>query len=342
MLILDADPDFPDLAALCSGFLTADIKRRIVAIGPPARTGAPTRVGAVNSTWRKVFEQNIAGHNLEGRITCIPATEESLIAALSAQSTVFESLTSQGAEECRLEGGSEAISRVRELICAYAQTDLPVLILGETGSGKEIAARSIHLGSSRRCEPLIPLDCGAAPATLVESMIFGSEKGAYTDAISRVGAIEEAKNGTLFLDEIGNLPLQAQGSLLRVLETGDYRRLGSTRTRRASMRLICATSMSMAEGIRERKFRQDLYYRINTLVLQIPALRDRPEDIAPIATSLCLKHSRGRCTISREAMDCLLAYAWPGNIRELRNTIQRAIVLKGDSGEIRREEIHFL
>jgi DNA-binding NtrC family response regulator len=217
-----------------------------------------------------------------------------------------------------------ATQRVLELACQVARSDVPVLITGPNGSGKERVAEIIQANSSVRAGPFVTLNCGAIPADLVEAELFGAEAGAYTGAgKARAGKFEAADGGTLFLDEIGNLPAAGQVKLLRVLETGRFQRLGSNEEKQVRVRVISATNADLPAMIRAGTFRQDLYYRLNVIVLEIPPLARRPDDIVPLA-----EHFTGEGkTLDPSAIRALRRHAWPGNVRELKNVMQRAALL---------------
>jgi len=230
-----------------------------------------------------------------------------------------------------LVGESDIIKAVRHLIAQVAPTDANVLILGESGAGKERVAQNIHKLSKRKDKPFVPLNCGAIPAELLESELFGHEKGAFTGAIaSRPGRFELAEGGTLFLDEIGDMPLPMQIKLLRVLQERTFERVGSNKTQVAHVRIIAATHQHLEDRIKEGKFREDLYYRLNVFPIHMPALRERAEDL-PLMIDEWLAQLRavGEPVIhlTESALDCLKSYAWPGNVRELHNIIQRLSVL---------------
>ena len=219
-----------------------------------------------------------------------------------------------------------ASERVIALACQVARSDLPVLITGPNGSGKEKIAEIVQANSSVRKGPFVTVNCGALPSELIEAELFGADAGAYTGANkAREGKFEAADGGTLFLDEIGNLPLAGQMKLLRVLETGRFERLGSNRERQVSVRVISATNADLPAMIREGRFREDLYYRLNAIELALPPLAERPGDILPLAESF--RHADK--PISDSARSALLRHPWPGNVRELRNVIQRAGLLAG-------------
>lgn len=220
-----------------------------------------------------------------------------------------------------------ATERVIELACQVARADLPVLITGPNGAGKERIAEIVHANSSVKNGPFIAVNCGALPNELIEAELFGADAGAYTGANkAREGRFELADGGTLFLDEIGNLPLSGQIKLLRVLETGQFERLGSGRTRTVKVRVLSATNADLPAMIRDGRFREDLYYRLNVIELALPPLRERPDDILPLAQHFLGQEAR----LSDDSRAALLAHTWPGNVRELKNSIQRARVLCRD------------
>jgi len=221
------------------------------------------------------------------------------------------------------------------LVMRVAPTDTSVLLLGETGTGKEMIARATHEASLRASAPFVAVDCSGLTETLFESELFGHEKGSFTGAIARrIGLVESATGGTLFLDEVGDIPLTLQVKLLRLLETGVYRRVGGTEARHADCRLVAATHRDLPQLVREEKFRSDLYYRINAFPISLPPLRDRPADIGPLARALLQRVRPGHPqTIDDHAMSLLEAYDFPGNVRELRNIVERASLL-ADNGSI--------
>jgi len=229
-------------------------------------------------------------------------------------------------------GNCSAMKKVFKLIKKVAPTEATVLIQGETGSGKELAARAIHKLSQRKNQDYICINCAAIPESLIESELFGHEKGAFTGAVSaRNGLIEAADGGTLFLDEIGELPLEAQARLLRVLQEGEIRRVGSTQSRQVDVRLIAATHRNLKALSRTGQFREDLYYRLNVVQLKLPPLRDREDDILGLAQVLlekaCLKLGQEDIKFSPDAMKAIKEYHWPGNVRELENAIERGTIL---------------
>jgi DNA-binding NtrC family response regulator len=231
-------------------------------------------------------------------------------------------------ELCNIVFASDAMERVVELACRVARADVRVLISGPNGAGKERIAQIVHANSALRAGPFVAVNCGAIPSELIEAELFGAEAGAYTGANrARTGRFEAANGGTLFLDEIGDLPLAGQVKLLRVLETGQYEMLGSSKTRTAQVRILSATNADLPALIREGRFREDLYYRLNVIDIAVPALAERPADILPLA-----RHFLGESLqLSEDAAAALLAHDWPGNVRELRNSIERAKLLARDS-----------
>ena len=229
-------------------------------------------------------------------------------------------------------GRSDSLRAVLDEVKIVAPTDSTVLILGETGTGKELIAQAIHHRSSRRDRPFVRVNCAAIPSGLLESELFGHERGAFTGAIARkIGRFELANGGTLFLDEIGDIPPELQPKLLRVLQEQEFECLGSTQTTRVNVRVVAATSRDLLQMVANREFRSDLYYRLNVFPVRLPALRGRSEDIALLVrhfVHLCSKRMSRRVEqIPQEAVRVLLTYAWPCNVRELQNFIERAVIL---------------
>ena len=243
----------------------------------------------------------------------------------------------------RIVGDSPPMRKVMELVEHVAKTEATVLIRGESGTGKELIARAIHAGSKRRYFPIVAVNCGALPENLLESELFGHEKGAFTGAeYLRKGKIELADGGTLFLDEVGGIDPKMQIDLLRVLETKELSRVGGTRPVRADFRVICATNDNLEMAVTEGRFREDFYYRINVFTIDLPPLRARRSDVPALASYFLDRFARQmdkRITgIDPEAMDLLTAYDWPGNVRELSNAIERAMVVGGPPS-IRPEDL---
>ncbi len=232
----------------------------------------------------------------------------------------------------RIIGKSSAIQEVLKMIGRVAASDVSVLLVGESGTGKELVARAIYQNSQRADKPFLAVNCAAIPETLLESELFGYEKGAFTGATRRkIGKFQQADGGTIFLDEIGDMSLSTQAKILRVLQEGTYERLGSEETLHANVRIIVATNQNLEQLILEKKFREDLYYRIKVITITLPPLRMRKEDLPDLADYFIQKHSaslgKNKVSISSEAMELMKNYDWQGNIRELENVLKRAILL---------------
>ena len=245
--------------------------------------------------------------------------------------------------ECDLLGDSTPMVNLRARIARAAPSDTTVLVLGESGTGKELVARAIHRNSLRAPRPFVAISCAALTETLLESELFGHEKGAFTGAIAqKSGRLEMASGGTVFLDEIGELPLQVQVKLLRVLQQREVERVGGTRSITLDFRLVAATNRDLEETVRRKTFREDLYYRLSVVTLRTPPLRSRPEDILPLAQHFLARYGEkcGRTVagISPEARFFLRSYEWPGNVRELENAIEHAVVL-GSNDMIQAEDL---
>jgi transcriptional regulator with GAF, ATPase, and Fis domain len=232
----------------------------------------------------------------------------------------------------KLIGRARAINEVLRQVEQVAPANCPVLITGETGTGKELVAHELHRLSRRKDRNLVLINCAALPSELVESELFGRERGAYTGAVARqIGRFELADGSTIFLDEIGEFPMQLQAKLLRVLQQGEFQRLGSPKTYRVDVRVIAATNRDLAEEVRKGKFREDLYYRLRVFPIELPPLRNRAEDIPALAFAFmeefAKRMGKSITTISRKDMETLQAYSWPGNIRELRNVIEHSVIV---------------
>ena len=235
----------------------------------------------------------------------------------------------------RIVGKSPALEAVLEQVERVAPTDSTVLIQGETGTGKELIAQAIHNVSRRYGRPYVKLNCAAIPFDLLESELFGYERGAFTGAIAqKIGRFEMAHTGTLFLDEIGDIPLPLQPKLLRVLQEQEFERLGSGRTHRVDVRLVAATNQDLAQMVRRNEFRSDLYYRLNVFPIVLPPLRNRREDIALLVSHFIETFSRRMnkriSNIPKETLDAFTSYSWPGNVRELQNLVERAVIRSDD------------
>ena len=230
-------------------------------------------------------------------------------------------------------GESDAINQVLDMIAQVSNVDISVLINGESGTGKELVSKALHLGSKRSLSELVIVNCGAIPEGIIESELFGHKKGAYTDASdSRKGYFETANKGTIFLDEIGDMPLETQVKVLRVLESGEFMRVGDSDTKKTDVRVIAATNKDLAKLVQEGKFRQDLYYRLKTVTINIPPLRNRKSDIRLLVDRFALQFSRTNDIkykgFTPESIKAMQDYHWPGNVRELRNFVESILILQ--------------
>lgn len=292
-------------------------------------TGKPSKETAIEALRHQVFDYltkpcrlaDIAG--LLGRVNERRQTKRQLAAL------VHRLRRAEG--DSRLVGSGTAMDQVKKLIAKVAPTDSTVLIRGETGCGKELVARAVHEASLRADKPLVAVNCGALPENLIESELFGHCRGAFTGAdSSRTGLFEVADGGTVFLDEIGELPLSMQAKLLRVLETGDIRRVGDNQTVHVDVRIVCATHRDLEKMVEEGTFREDLMFRINTFEIVVPPLRERPEDVPLLARHLLRRHRTDGGDdqlFTEEAMKELQGHQWPGNVRELANVVEHAAIL---------------
>jgi DNA-binding NtrC family response regulator len=274
-------------------------------------------------------------------------TDDSLLEKLDALQMQVEALKStlepvnQGGQ---LVGNSIEFRKAFVLLQKVAETQVAVLLTGETGVGKERFARALHELSNRAEAPFVAVNCAALPAELIEAELFGVEKGAYTGAhASRMGRFERADGGTLLLDEVGELPLAAQAKLLRVLQEGEIERVGGETTRKVNIRLVAATNVDLEQAAREGRFRRDLLYRLNVYPIHIPALRDRPSDIAPLAETMlarfCALHNKRLLGFGERALQMLQQHDWPGNVRELENLVERGVILASQSGWVEAEHL---
>ena len=225
-------------------------------------------------------------------------------------------------------GTSPAMQKIYKLVGQVARSDAAVLLLGESGTGKELVARAIYANSLRAARPYVAINCAAIPDTLLESELFGHERGAFTGALTqRIGKFERADGGTIFLDEIGDMPLGLQAKLLRVLQNGEFQRLGGDQTLRTQVRVIAATNKDLSAMVKEKSFREDLYYRINVVQIQLPPLRERSADVLPLAEHFLVRSAKERVLIfSAATKKAMQTYGWPGNVRELENAVTRAVV----------------
>ncbi|HHI03413.1 MAG TPA: sigma-54-dependent Fis family transcriptional regulator, partial [candidate division Zixibacteria bacterium] len=251
---------------------------------------------------------------------------------LLAENSLLREELAQNLGFSEIIGQNEKMVEVSRLIRKVAGSDTSVLLQGESGTGKELFARAIHNLSPRRDKPYVAINCAAIPAELLENELFGSEKGAYTSSVARkMGKFEIADSGTIFLDEIGDLEIALQAKLLRILQQKKFERLGGTKTVSVNVRVIAATNMDLNEMIKKKQFREDLYYRLSVFPIVIPPLRERPDDVRPLAEYFIDKYikdmKKPMKTLSRDAINLLEKYHWPGNVRELANTIERSIIL---------------
>jgi PAS domain S-box-containing protein len=301
--------------------------RYLHVIAHPVKNTAGNLVEFVG-THMDVTEQHLSRRALEDALVEINSLKEQLFQENAAlrqeieETSMFEEIV----------GKSSALQKVLKELETVGPTDSTVLICGETGTGKELIARAIHNLSSRRSNAFVKVNCAAIPTGLLESELFGHERGAFTGAISqRIGRFELAHQGTVFLDEIGEVPLELQPKLLRVLQEREFERLGSSRTRLTDARLIAATNRDLSAMVEEQKFRADLFYRLNVFPLYVPALRERPEDVPLLVRHFAELYSRRMSKVIRiiplETMSVLMRYHWPGNVRELQNVIERAVIL---------------
>src|SRR5438270_2741765 len=258
-------------------------------------------------------------------------------ACFEIEDAVAANIEHDSSEPCssglpRIVGNSAALRRVLDMVRVVAPTEATVLINGETGTGKELIAEVLHKCSARSNGPFVKVNCAAIPAGLLESELFGHERGAYTGAVTRsIGRFERANRGTLFLDEIGDLPLELQPKLLRVMQEREFERLGSAATIHTDVRVICATHRNLVEMVDDGEFRADLFYRLSVFPIELPALRDRPEDIPLLVHHFAMEYAARMHkpieAISEAFLEALTRHSWPGNVRELQNSIERSVIL---------------
>ena len=313
-----AQPDLPVI--LLTGWTHLDAAVRLVKAGAADYLSKPWDDARLLATVENLLELAEANRQLAERRQARRARREKLETEFDLAGLVF---------------ASDAMLQLLEMACQVARGSVPVLITGPNGTGKERIAAVVHANSAARAGPFVAVNCGALPENLLEAELFGAEAGAYTGATrAREGRFEQADGGTLLLDEIGNLPLAGQAKLLRVLETGQFERLGSGRTRSARVRILSATNADLRALVRAGRFREDLYYRLNAIELALPPLASRREDILPLAEHFL----GGAGMLDDGAREALLAYPWPGNVRELRNTLERARLLCRD-GVVRAADL---
>lgn len=335
-----ADSRFDQSVDKSSGFRT----RNLLCV--PLENGAGERIGAFElinkNTGTFTSEDERALHDFAAQVAVAIATTREREQLLRNN----RQLTERVRDAVTIVGESPAIDALRGTIERLAATDLPVLILGESGTGKEVAAQALHYQSPRAEQPFVAVNCAALTETLLESELFGHEQGAFTDAHStHIGKFELADGGTLFLDEIGDMSPGGQAKLLRVLEQKVITRVGGTQPIPVNVRVLAATNAELAERVREKQFRQDLYYRLSVVTVELPPLRERPEDILPMAEffleQFCVQASRKRLEISPEARRRLQVHGWPGNVRELRNLMERVAFLT-NGPRVETEDLAFI
>jgi transcriptional regulator with GAF, ATPase, and Fis domain len=326
-----ADPRFDQGVDKRSGYKTNNLLCMPLVDGDGQRVGAFELINKHYGEFTPADEESLADLGVQVAIAVQNVQQREQLLRSNRQ------LTEAAVERVRIVGESAAIGALRASIERLAATDLPVLILGESGTGKEVCAQSVHYKGPRADQPFVAVNCAALTETLLESELFGHEKGAFTDAYdTRPGKFELADGGTLFLDEIGDMSPGGQAKLLRVLEQKVITRVGGSQVIPINARIVAATNANLTEKVRQKKFREDLYYRLSVVTLDIPPLRDRPEDVQALSdfflAQFCRQANRKPMTISAEARRRLQAHAWPGNVRELRNLMERiAFLATGDA-----------
>ncbi len=318
------------------GILVGDgIEKQAVVVGDVVEKANKTPVILLINKGTSLQVSSIITHSVS-HVLEWPTTHPLLKPILDRLVTQTTSAAHEGSDRRsplveRLKGKSQAIVGIRKLIDQVAESDATVLILGESGTGKEVVARALHDASFRRERPFVPINCGAIPGELLESELFGHEKGAFTGALSaRQGRFEMAEGGTLFLDEIGDMPLAMQVKLLRVLQERTFERVGSNKTIHCDVRVIAATHRYLENEIKANRFREDLFYRLNVFPIEIPALKDRAEDIPLLVNDLIVRleaSNRGSVRLTNAALAVLMQHEWPGNVRELANLIERLAIM---------------
>jgi len=332
LVLLDVMMDGLDGYAVCERLKASETTRAIPVIFLTALTDTFEKVRAFSVGAVDYVTKPFETEELLARVGTHIALRREIEAHRKSKSTISYLVEEIRSDRDSMVGESQALKRVREQIAQVAPTDSTVLIQGETGTGKELVARAVHEQSTRRERPLIKLNCAALPRDLVESELFGHEKGAFTGAMQqRRGRFELADGGTLFLDEAGELPLETQAKLLRVLQEREFERVGGTASLRVDVRVIAATNRDLHKQVAAGSFRSDLYYRLNVFPIVLPPLRERSDDIPHLVRHFALKAARklGRNLdgISPAFLDSARAYTWPGNIRELENLVERAVIM---------------
>lgn len=309
-----------------------DVLRDIPVIVISGRGDIPTAVAAMKLGGYDYIEKPLSPERV------LVTVQQAVRLARSLRSE--KKLVSHILEKYQMVGDSRPLAQVRRMIEKAAAIDSPILITGENGTGKELVARHVHYSSARKSEAMVIINCPAIPESLFESELFGHTKGAFTGADrERTGRFEKADGGTIFFDEIGDLPMALQGKLLRVLETGEFEKLGSDKTISVDCRLLAATNRDLEQMVAEEKFRQDLYYRINVVNIEVPPLRERTDDIPLLLEHfLGVMNAAAEYTFTPEAIGVLASYEWPGNIRQFRNIVQQ-IVLGCEPGAIGADDI---
>ncbi|HPE35526.1 MAG TPA: sigma-54 dependent transcriptional regulator [Spirochaetales bacterium] len=338
LVLLDlAEPTLKGHANAVASVLASPCRPRVVGAADQPRPSlivGAVKAGALSFVGKPYVAEDLVKAVREAAVALVAGVGDAGLAGESARYSVARPETKKDAS--RLLGSSPIMNSIRGSIRRFASCDEAVLILGETGTGKELAAQEIHARSSRKDKPFMPVDCAALPESLAESELFGTVKGAFTGSVSRMGLFEAAKGGTLFLDEVGELPLPVQAKLLRTLESRCGCRVGSVEQIRYDVRVVSATNAPVYED--PSRFRPELLNRLNTLVLKMPPLRARPEDIGELARQF-LAGLDGRKSLHDDAIRSMEAWHWPGNVRELRNVIHRAAILSPESATIRAADI---
>ena len=324
--LLLLDPALPDLEPTEFNALVAERFPQVHIVTVNPHTGQPLLRSSSPSA---LALQAVEELDREGALQCLPAPATRSRLEVDERETGLPGMI----------GDSEVMQRVYSVTRLVARRNTTVVILGESGTGKDLVAQAIHLVSARRSNPFVVINCAAIPETLLEAELFGYVKGAFTGAVqSHMGRIHAAQGGTLFLDEIGEMPLSLQSKLLRFLEQGEVQRLGSNDNFRVDVRVIAATNIELRRRVEEKAFREDLYYRLSVFSIKLPLLSERLSDLPLLASSFAQRFCPG-VVLSEAAISILRQHTWPGNVRELRNVIERASILVEDGREIKPEHI---